>query len=81
MQTESTTGEIRIHRVLAGPFHSSDVPGNEEEDFYWIECLIEVGNGLEEVTLAHDDFDPLYDIVKHMSKPTVEPFIIRGGND
>ena len=72
------TGEIRVHKILAGPYSSEDDP-DEDELFYWVDVLIDYQGEMQEVTIMHNDFDKIYDIVKHMGKPTVEPFII-GGN-
>jgi len=81
--TEEQT-EIKVHKILAGPFSNEDDPEFDpdyDEPFYWIEVLIECQGEMEEVTIMHDEFDKIYDIVKHMGKPIVEPFIIGGSND
>jgi len=76
-QTESSMGVLKIHKLIDGPYHSLDDPDLEGEgDFWWIECMVEFDGHLEDMTLAHDDFNKIYEIVAHLKGPTVEPFII-----
>ena len=69
--------QIKIHRVLEGPFDSSDCPDYDDEaPFFWLEVLMEYEGELREMQLRHEDHDYLYEIVKHLKKPTLEPYII-----
>jgi len=80
-EMDSPTGTLKIHKLIAGPYHSLDDPDLEDEgDFWWIECMVEFDGHLEDMTLAHDDFNKIYEIVAHLKSPTVEPFIIGGGS-
>lgn len=75
---EDTPTEIKVHKVIAGPYQASDDPDwNEDDgDFWWVEAMVEYRDVYEEMTISHDDFNKIYDIVKHMGKPTVEPYIL-----
>ena len=70
--------QIKVHRVLEGPFSSEDCPEYDDyEPFFWIEALVEYGDGvLSEMQIMHEDFNHLYKIVQHMGKPTVEPYTL-----
>lgn len=65
-----------VHRVLDGPYHSTDVlDGEEDEDYWFIEAIVESRGELVHMTICHEEYDKIYNIVKHLSGPTVEPFI------
>lgn len=77
-QMDSQT-EIRVHKIISGPYSAMD-DFDEDEDFWFVEALVEYGDGeLEEMTICHEDFDKIYAIVKHLNGPTVEPYILAGG--
>lgn len=75
--TKTEDPQILIHKILAGPYQLSDDPmfnGGPEDDFYFLEVMIETGGIVEECTLMHKDFDKIYPIVAHFSTPTIEPY-------
>jgi len=77
-QTDSTTA-VKVHKIIAGPYSAMEEL-DEDEDFWFVEALVEYGNGeLEEMTICHEDFNKIYAIVKHLNGPTVEPYILAGG--
>jgi len=74
-KTEETS-EIRVHKIIAGPFSASDDPDFDPDtdlDYYWIDCMVEVDGELMDLTLGHDDFNAIYAIKKHLDSATVEP--------
>jgi hypothetical protein len=78
IQMDSTTA-VKVHKIIAGPYSAMD-DFDEEEDFWFVEALVEYGNGeLEEMTICHEDFNKIYAIVKHLNGPTVEPYILAEG--
>jgi hypothetical protein len=76
-QTESQT-EIKVHKIIAGPFSTEDWPEWEESDppVYWIEALVEFDGVMDELSIAHPEFDEIYKIVKHVNSSTIEPYVI-----
>jgi hypothetical protein len=48
--------------------------GGPDDDFYMLEVMVETGGVVEECTLMHKDFDKIYTIVAHFSRPTIEPY-------
>jgi hypothetical protein len=73
------TSEIKVHKIIAGPFSASDDPDfdpNTDLDYFWIDCMAEVDGELMDLTLGHDDFNAIYAIKKHLDSATVEPYII-----
>ena len=76
-QMDSTT--VKVHKIISGPYNSVE-DFDEDEDFWFVEALVEYGNGeLEEMTICHEDFNKIYAIVKHLNGPTVEPYILAEG--
>lgn len=69
---------IKIHRVLEGPYHISDVTGDDDDEGWFIEVLLEFDGELMDLTLMHTDLDKVTDIVNHFKKATIEPYIIGG---
>lgn len=74
----STEKLIKVHRVLAGPFTASDDPEWEEDEgeYFWLEATVEYDGEVLEMTIAHEDFEKIYAICKHMNSSTIEPYII-----
>jgi hypothetical protein len=74
--------EIKVHKILAGPYQASDDPDfpEDEEDFFWIEAMVEYDGYYEAMTVTHHDFNKIYASVNHMGKPTVEPYILGSGS-
>lgn len=72
------TEGIKVHRIISGPYLMSDLDDSidPEDDFTWVEALVEFNGHLEEMTLGHQEFDKIYAIVKHLSGPTIEPYVI-----
>lgn len=61
--------EIRIHKVISGPY--------EEDDGSWfIEAYVDVDDNYHDATVWFLDFDDAYDVIKHMSSPTLEPYVL-----
>lgn len=76
-QMDSTT--VKVYKIISGPYSAME-DFDEDEDFWFIEALVEYGNGeLEEMTICHEDFNKIYAIVKHLNGPTVDPYILVGG--
>jgi hypothetical protein len=75
--------EIKVHKIIAGPYQASDDPDfpEGEEDFFWIEAMVEYGGYYEAMTIRHHDFNKIYAIVNHMGKPTVEPYVLNAGDE
>lgn len=67
---------LKVHRVMAGPFDSRDLPDYDGTDFFWVEALIEVDNQVVEMQLIHEDFNELYKIDMYLKGPTIEPYVI-----
>lgn len=77
-QMDSTT-DVKVHKIISGPYNSVEDFDEEDEDFWFVEALVEYGDGeLEEMTICHEDFNKIYAIVKHLNGPTVEPYILAG---
>lgn len=70
--------KVLVHKIISGPYSLSDDPDWDgmEDDVFWIEVLIECEGHMSEVTIAHEDFDAIYKIVKHVNGPTIEPYVI-----
>jgi hypothetical protein len=78
------TSEIKVHKIIAGPFAASDDPDFDsdfEEDYFWIDAMVEVDGEIMDLTLGHSDFNAIYVIKKHLDSATVEPYVIGGSND
>lgn len=69
---------FKIHKVLEGPFSILDVyPDYEQEEFFFIETLAESPQGVLGMnTIESNSLDALYEIVKHLKSPTLEPFVL-----
>lgn len=63
--------EIKIHKVYEGP--------HEDEDGIFLEVLAEVDGEMEDATIWFVSFDDAYEVVKHMSRATLEPYSIEVG--
>lgn len=61
--------EMKIHRVMEGPFDMED-----RYEVYML-CLAETDGGLEEIELSFDTFDDAYTFKKHFDK-SIEPIIL-----
>lgn len=64
---------IKVHRIIEGIEEHLD---GEDFSFWTIEVYVEFKGEFFETTLASYDFNKVYDIVKHMASPTLEPYII-----
>lgn len=71
--------EILVHRIIEGPFHSSevtdDIDGDYEGDFYFCQALVEVGGGVSEEEVRFDGFKELYKTVTHL-KYSIDPYVL-----
>jgi len=79
MQTESTTGGIKVHKIIAGPFSNTEEPDFDPDfdvEYYWIDAMVEFDGKVMDTTIGHWDFDKIYQIVKHVQGPTIEPYIL-----
>jgi hypothetical protein len=64
---------IKVHKIIGGPFEQVDDDG----DTYWfIDVYVESKGEFFDLSLSTDEFDKVYDIVKHMKSATIEPYII-----
>jgi len=61
--------QVKIHHVLEGPFW------DEDEDFWWLEVVVECQGEVFDMQICHDDLDPLYNIVKKLKAPDLEPYV------
>jgi len=68
---ESVVSEqVKVHHVLEGPFE------DEEDGFWWMEVLVECQGEVFDMVLCHEEMDAMYDIVKKLKAPSLEPFVI-----
>jgi len=78
-RTEVSHSEVKVHKIIAGPFAASDDPDfdpNYDMDYFWIDAMVEIDNEIMDLTIGHNEFDEIYKIVKHIKSPTVEPYVI-----
>lgn len=78
-QTGNLTGELKVHKLIAGPFSASECDPDWDddcEDYYWIDVMVEYDGHMDNLTIGHNDFNMIYAIVKHLQSPTLEPYII-----
>jgi len=83
-RTEVSPSEVKVHKIIAGPFAASDDPDfdpNYDMDYFWIDAMVELDNEIMDLTIGHNEFDEIYKIVKHLESPTVEPYVIGGADD
>ena len=62
-------GEMKIHRVIEGPYES------EDEDTFWCLCLVEEEGELYDAEFFFDTFDEAYAFKAHFQK-SIEPIIL-----
>lgn len=62
--------EVKVHRVLEGPFDIED-----EEHEVWMLCLGEENGELTEIEVYFDNFDEAYTFKNHFNK-SIEPIIL-----
>lgn len=80
---ETTETKVKIHRVTEGPFSSHEsglTDPEEDEEFWWVEALVELDGELQELTVAHSDFNKVYQILNH-TRTHIEPFIMGETDD
>jgi hypothetical protein len=74
--------EIKVHLIVDGPYHSSDVTddfdGDYEGDFFFCEALVEDDGEMSQEELRFDDYDDFYAMQAHLSK-SIEPYVIDMG--
>lgn len=83
LMQETTDTRVKIHRVTDGPFSSHEsglTEPEEDEEFWWIEALVEFDGTMHELAVAHSDFDKIYQIVNH-TRTHIEPFIMGETDD
>lgn len=61
--------EVKVHRVIDGPFESDD------EDSIWMVCLAEEDSVLKEIEVYFDTFDEAYQFKNHFTK-SIEPIVL-----
>jgi hypothetical protein len=66
-------GEMKIHRVIEGPYES------EDEDTVWCLCLVEENGELYDIELFFDTFEEGYSFKAHFQK-SIEPIILNPGS-
>lgn len=62
--------EVKVHRVIEGPFESDD-----EEHEVWLLCLAEEDGELTEIEVYFDTFNEAYAFKHHFTK-SIEPIIL-----
>jgi hypothetical protein len=63
--------EMKIHRVVSGPY--------DEDEVIWNLCLVEIDGELEQVELFFDDFDSAYTMVKYFLT-SINPIVLKLGD-
>lgn len=71
--------EILVHRIIEGPFHSSevtdDIDGDYEGDFYFCQALVEVDGEVSDDEIRFDCLNGFYEMKKHLDS-TIDPYVL-----